>query len=143
MKRRPREHIDERTCLSCGACCIAPYNQDSFCDVDEKDMKRMGTPLVRRLVRHPEVFDLACAALDGRAAPSPDIETKKRRVRLGVLRGVTTCQCAALKGDPMHSVQCSIYEVRPSVCRVAVKPGDRTCRQIRGLIMTLVEREHA
>ena len=120
-----KEVITSETCRSCGACCIAPYNQPSFCDVEEKDLKRLGRRVVRLHVLQPTVFEQLVG--DSRAA----LRTRWTKVAAGPLAGWQLNQCVMLRGSPMQRVGCRIYEKRPGVCRSAVKPGDRACREIR------------
>jgi Fe-S-cluster containining protein len=120
-----REVITSKTCRTCGACCIAPRDQPVFCDVEEKDLDRLGRRIVRLHVIQPTLLEHLAG--EGRAA----LATKWRKAQAGPLAGWEFNQCVMLRGSPMHQVGCRIYERRPGVCRNAVKPGDRACREIR------------
>lgn len=124
-----REKITAETCTSCGVCCVAPSQQDVFADVDERDIVRLGKK-ARSLVRAQNPFDIT-NLLDGEHQPYAAIATRWRRMRAGPLRGWSINGCAALQGDLLHKCACSVYENRPRVCRTAVRPGDRTCRELR------------
>jgi Fe-S-cluster containining protein len=44
-----------------------------------------------------------------------------------------------LEGTLMKKVRCRIYETRPSVCRNAVKPGNKNCLEIRRILLRAKE----
>jgi hypothetical protein len=110
-------------CQTCGLCCVSLEDQEEYCNVDEKDKARLG----KRFVRLNVVNDA--------------IKTVWRVQRSGPLKGAEACMCAALRGSIGKRVRCSVYEVRPKVCHTAVKPGDRTCLQVRRMFADMVERE--
>jgi len=105
--------MSEFDCRRCGACCISWEDQETYCDVLEADKRRLSKSFVEKNI------------IDGA------IRTKWKQIRSGPLRGFEMNSCAALRGSVMHRVCCSIYENRPKTCRVAVKPGDRVCKEIR------------
>lgn len=113
------EHITASACRSCGLCCVSPFDDDAFCDVTEKDVRRLDRRFRRHVVT-PEPFE-------------PALATRSREVRRGPLKGVHVCACVALRGSPAHQVSCAIYKRRPTVCREA-KPGDQMCRAIRNAL---------
>jgi Fe-S-cluster containining protein len=135
----PREKITPKTCLSCGACCVSLREQDAYCDVTSEDEKRLGKKFVRLNVLYPRPFDVLLAAVDGQRLVYGAIKTKWVEQKSGPFKGVSTCQCAALKGAIFKNVRCSVYEMRPHVCHVAVKPGDKWCREIRHLLREQLE----
>lgn len=128
--KRLKDLVATPNCQECGACCVAFHDQDAFANVDEDDMTRMGPKLVRLLVLQPSSFDSLALALSGNVAQTA-IKTKWVKNRTGPLRDFKLCRCKALDGDVLNQVSCSIYETRPRVCREAVKPGDRVCREVR------------
>jgi len=134
-----REVITKETCLSCGACCVAPHEQDSFCDVTMEDAERLGKKFVRLHVLGTSSLDLLTSIIDGRNTPPAAIKTRWLKARTGPFKGGQFNACAALRGSVMSRVHCSIYADRPHVCRVAVKPGDRVCRAIRRTFQKSVE----
>lgn len=97
-----------------------------FCDLTSKDLERLHPAFVRRHVLHVPLA-------------GPALVTKERLIRTGPLKGCTATTCVALRGSLMHRVSCSIYENRPEVCRRAVKPGDRTCKDVRRMLEQLIE----
>jgi Fe-S-cluster containining protein len=115
--------LTSKDCLTCGICCIALEDQGEYANVTEKDKTQLG----KRFVRLHVVQDA--------------VKTKWRVQRSGPLKGVSACACVALRGSLMHQVSCSVYSVRPEVCRKAVKPGDRTCLQVRRMFQELLVRE--
>lgn len=124
----PRENPD---CQRCGFCCVSPHEQDSFCDVDDTDIERMGIRLARANVLVHSVFDQALSMIEGRALPPGAIMTKWRHQQAGPFKGIDICACVFLRGSLMNQVSCRIYDRRPRACREAVKPGDRSCRELR------------
>lgn len=128
---KPKEKITAKTCLTCGACCVAPFGQDVFCNVTEEDSKLLGKKFVRLHVWQPSLFDRFAHAIDGAEIPWGAITTKTREQKAGPLKGQNLTACAMLEGDVLHKVSCKTYEKRPAVCHTAVVPGDKTCRWIR------------
>lgn len=128
-------------CLSCGACCVSLYDQSAFCDVEAKDIERLGAQWVRHNVLMSSLMDRVMMAIDGEEDLHGAIRTKWVTQRSGPLKGVDVCTCVALRGSLMKSVKCSVYEKRPDTCRTAVVPGDRTCIEIRRMLRDLIERE--
>jgi len=107
------------------------HDQPAFCDVDERDLKRLGETWVRRNVMFPSTFDSLVNAIDGGRLPLGAIRTAWKKQRSGALKGVEACVCVALRGSLMYKVRCSVYAKRPKACREAVKPGDEACLQVR------------
>jgi Putative zinc- or iron-chelating domain len=115
-----KETITSETCLTCGACCL-PFEQEPFVDLLPEDLERLGPGAGRRLVEEEA------------------LRIKEIHPTKGLLNKCTVCACIALKGNPFHKVQCSIYQIRPHVCRDAVKPGTRICRKVRSHYERLIE----
>lgn len=128
MTAEPTEPITAATCLTCGACCVSPTDSRAFADVEPSDIERLGKK--KHLVLYPSPLEWLVATLVEHAAPLA-MRTRKHAVRAGPLRGAKLCVCAALNGDPMRKVSCTVYETRPRVCRESVSPGDRACRIFR------------
>jgi len=115
-------------CRTCGACCVSLYDQEVFCDVTPDDQERLGKRFVRlHVLQEPYVHHGAA------------IKTKWRTQRAGPLRGIDACACVALRGSVMHRVSCRVYENRPHVCRTALRPGDRACRDLRRLYREAID----
>ncbi len=126
-------------CRTCGACCVAFYEQDSFCDLRPKDIERLGKKFVRLHVIQPSLFDRFAHAFDGNEPPTA-IATKWTESKVGPLKGYSFNACKMLRGSLMHRVSCRIYEKRPEVCRRAVKPGDRACKDVRRAFQAQIDR---
>lgn len=139
----PRKKSEPPDCLSCGLCCVVMRDQDAFCDVTPKDLEKLDRRWIGRNVLFPSAIDTFAAMIDGAHLPFGAIATKWREVKDGPLKGIEVCACVALRGNVGHAVKCSIYAKRPQVCHDAVKPGDRTCFDIRRLVNEAVEREAA
>jgi len=124
-------------CLRCGLCCIAPFEQDTFCDVTPDDARRLGAAWSRKNVRASTPYEMLVASLGGIICPHAAVRTKIACVRRGPLAGHNCTVCTALNGEPMRQVRCAVYARRPEVCREAVKPNDRTCRRLREQIKSV------
>lgn len=116
-------------CLKCGVCCISLQDQDCYADVTDKDFQKL-TPREKKQVVD---FDGIQILLSGRNGA---IATKWRKVRQGLLKTYEVCACVFLVGSPLVKCRCRIYGRRPESCRIAVKPGDKTCKEVRRLWLT-------
>jgi Fe-S-cluster containining protein len=104
--------------------------QDAYCDVTEEDEKKLGR--LKRHVLHPRPIDSLLAAIDrNRSLPDGAIKTKTREMKKGPLKNYEVCACHFLVGDIMAGAHCSIYALRPGVCKKAVLPGDKACLFVR------------
>lgn len=135
-----KEKITPATCRSCGICCVSLTSNEVYCDVTVEDMKRLSKGFVKKNVLRPRLFDQLALALDGNRIPDGAIKTVWTKQKAGPLKGVEVCACAALRGSVMQNVSCAVYENRPHVCRVAVVPGDKACRDVRSLFQAMLER---
>jgi Fe-S-cluster containining protein len=115
--------LTSEDCRKCGVCCVSLTEHPEYADVTEKDKARLG----QRFVRLNVLQDA--------------IKTEWKTQRTGPFKGVQACSCVALRGSLMSRVSCSVYKVRPEVCKKAVKPGDRTCLRVRQMFRDLIERE--
>jgi Fe-S-cluster containining protein len=98
-------------CVSCGACCC---NRDQNREIDYDEYVEV---LPRdRLRKKPELLAKLTFTND------------KGEVHMRLV-GVNQ-RCCALTGRLGESVSCSIYDLRPAVCR-RVEPGDDECRKAR------------
>ena len=136
--------ITAETCRTCGVCCVSLHDQESFADVDDTDLERLDPRWVwKNVIRGP-----VSVRVNGRSPDyawirslvygdglEPAIRTEWRRQACGPFRGVEVCACVALRGSILSRVSCTIYGRRPKVCRTAVKPGDRTCREARRMYL--------
>ena len=141
MPRAPKELPD---CKACGACCVAPEDQESYCDVTVEDVvrlsKRLGKRVVERNTVGPTSFERLAAAIDPTHELAPMVlRTAWRRVRSGPMRGFQMNSCVMLRGSVMHQVACSVYKDRPEVCKSAVQPGNRMCLAIRKEMLRFAE----
>ncbi len=125
--------ITSADCVKCGLCCVSLYAQDRFADVTPEDEKRLGKRYVRLHVLRTRPFDRLTAAIDGANVPDGALATEWRKQRSGPFKGLEVCACVALRGSLLEKTACSIYDKRPKVCHDAVKPGDKTCKEIRAL----------
>src|SRR5688572_17446314 len=112
----PREKLTAESCRSCGMCCVAFDDQEVFANVTPADEPQLGKRIVRLHV------------LDGA------LRTQWRRQRSGPFSGWEMNTCRMLQGSVGSRVSCRIYERRPRCCHVAVKPGDRVCREVRRIM---------
>lgn len=100
--------INPDTCLSCGACCFSPYDQEWFADLEPGETKRF----TKKQVIHDA------------------LKTIERKMADGVLKGTSLHVCCCLDGSVMHRVSCNAYEKRPSACK-RFQPGSFGCRILR------------
>lgn len=133
-------HSEEFDCRRCGACCISFHDQDGYCNTTPKDEKKLGKRFVRLNIIRPNPIQRLVAELAGVERVEGLIRTAWRKARTGPLRGYEILHCAALRGSPMSRVSCTIYENRPKICKLAVKPGDRNCKEVRRMLFDAIER---
>lgn len=110
-------------CRKCGICCTSLTWEDTYVNLTPTDEKRLGKHYVRLNVINGE------------------IRTRPTVNKAGPLKGAEDCRCVSLRGSLGKQVSCAIYEKRPDICKKALKPGDRTCRQIRRLFNDMLERD--
>jgi hypothetical protein len=110
-------------------CCLPFSYQAAFCNVDERDIKRLGS--YKRNVMYADAFSMFLSAIDGGRHPSAAIKTKIVEQQSGPFKGREVCMCACLGGTPMKSVRCLVYKDRPKICLSVVKPGDSACLKAR------------
>lgn len=121
-------------CRECGACCLATIGlPDGTCDVEEDEIAQLPAELQKQLI-YPEPYELMARTLSGRKSFYAVIPVKVSTAKSGPLKGIDCSTCVCLEGSVMDRVSCSIYEQRPKSCRVALMPGDPTCRKTRQLI---------
>jgi len=101
-------------CLACGVCCWAM-----------EEAKLLDSWGRKHIVEVPWNDPHAWVGTYGA------IETKWRTMKAGPLKGREILICEALRGSMLHRVKCSIYEKRPSVCKVTFRPGDLACLKLR------------
>jgi Fe-S-cluster containining protein len=118
-------------CLTCGACCICQVDQEYYVDLTPEDMYRLGKSFIKSSVCSVPPFDTLAMIFDGRDVMGGVILTKWRIMRSGPFKSYEMNTCKALRGSVMQEVSCSIYKKRPRACREAIKPGDKSCREVR------------
>lgn len=97
-------------CQRCGACC---YNPPSNVVIDDQDYVEVNPR--SKLLKENET-----------ASKYTFVKNGKHWMRMVG----SVPRCCALTGRKGKDVSCSIYEMRPTVCRL-VRPGDEECRQRR------------
>ncbi len=97
----------------------------------EADLDRLSAGFIRKNVKFTTPFQGLLAAISHRREVTATISTKWAAIRTGPLKDYEMNYCAALRGSVMSRVRCTIYANRPAVCRSAVKPGDRNCKDVR------------
>ena len=118
-------------CRACGVCCVCPQDQGYYCDVTPEDIERLSKKFVTENVAFTSPFDMMAMIIDGHRVMGGAIRTTWRTMRQGPFKGYEMNTCVALQGSVMHKVSCSIYKNRPDVCRIALKPGDKSCLDVR------------
>jgi Fe-S-cluster containining protein len=118
-------------CRTCGACCVCFEDQTYFCDVTWEDMERLSKRFVQTNIEPTiSIAELLYHRLTGKTLTGA-IKTKWEEVKTGPLAGYKLNTCVALRGSVMSRVSCRVYKNRPNTCRIAVKPGDRACLEVR------------
>ena len=106
---------DTPDCQECGACCLADYDSPEYVHMTEAEAN------IFVLAGHGEkVYRDKRSKSFGE--PLPSVKTCYDR------RG--NCKCVALEGELGGKVRCTVYDIRPSVCR-NFKPGSAVCYEAR------------
>jgi Fe-S-cluster containining protein len=105
---------DEFDCVSCGACCVSPYDCETYVYIGNDDIHRLRTAYTERTVRRL-VGEMEDPYERG-------MNTKENK------QGHITC--ISLRGSVGRQCSCSIYDARPEACR-KFKPGDHPCKAAR------------
>ena len=111
MRQLPIIALD---CQSCGACCIAQYDDDRYVMLDEHEAKRLveadhGDYVISDKNQWNEMEFRAL-----RTKRSPEGH----------------CVCIALHGLVGQAVRCGVYDSRPDPCR-HFRPGSSECHAAR------------
>lgn len=137
MKQSKENHmpIEKPDCTKCGICCISLRpDQGFFCDLTNKELIKLSRQFISRNVVLFQLFDQIT-----RKFPPAALRTKRVVPRTGPLKDHELNVCCMLRGTALKKVSCKIYETRPSACKSAVKPGDRTCLTARRKIQKELE----
>ena len=129
------------SCTECGICCWCREEQDMHCEVTESDVKRLGTWGRRNFVGF-SFMDRIQYSLRGSTASdrfTGGLRTKWIMQRSGPLKGRQVLVCAGLRGSLLNKTHCSVYDRRPKVCRIAIKPGDKACLKLREMVLREIE----
>ena len=126
-------------CRTCGVCCVCPQDQGYYCDLIPEDMDRLSKKFLDDNVLFTSLFDMLAMAIDGNRVMGGAIRTKWRTMRSGPFKGYEMNTCAALRGSVMNKVSCSIYKNRPEACRIAVEPGDKSCKDTRRAFLKTIK----
>ena len=85
------EPVTRKNCLTCGLCCIPMNSQDAFCNVDEKDLKRLKGRVQGRVV-YPTLFQQALGMIDGHSTDMA-LKTRTMMQTKGLYVGYRICRC--------------------------------------------------
>ena len=122
-------------CRTCGACCWSTQDQEYFCDLTSDEVDAMSPQFIAKNVHFTRLIDRIV-----KRHPPASLRTRWKVQKSGPFKDVEACVCCQLDGSLMHKVKCLIYGSRPSVCRNAVKPGDKSCVEIRRMFLQAIER---
>lgn len=132
--RKKRVPLD---CQRCGACCVSVLDEQGYCDLEPTDLRRLSPEFIAANVL---TSDDEVELRDSNGRPFyAMIKVKKQRMRAGPFAGNSLSLCAALEGDVLHNVRCTIYEQRPRACRRAIKSGDKACLRLRAGFLRMAE----
>lgn len=112
---------DEFDCLSCGACCVS--------DFEAPDYVLLLPPEVDRLVAE----DKKAMIFEDREFGEPMYSMRTQSDSCG------NCRCVALGGTVGEQVSCTIYGIRPQVCR-DFEPGSEVCKTARQIMFGVSDR---
>lgn len=104
-------------CVTCGACCIADYDDDDYVHLTEDDLEQLTERDRRLLVVTPR-------DRGGSGEWIKFLALRTTHDRRG------NCRCKALRGTIGLRVSCSIYERRPIACQ-RFKPASTVCLAAR------------
>jgi Fe-S-cluster containining protein len=98
-------------------------------DYEAPDYVHLFEPEVDRLVaddKEDMIFEECCFG-----KPMSSMRTR--------LDSCGNCRCVALEGTVGKQVSCTIYDIRPEVCR-KFKPGSPVCRMARRVVFGVSDR---
>lgn len=99
---------DVPDCTECGACCFPEYDSPDYVHLTAAEAQELVD------AGHGDM-------VEGADGNMPSMKTDYDRH--------ANCKCIALAGT-LGKVRCTIYEIRPSVCR-DFKPGSAVCNEAR------------
>jgi len=103
---------DNYDCVKCGACCVSDYDAPDYAHVSTEEAEEFWTR------------DLDSLLYEERTYGAPALSMKTRYDPQG------NCRCAALSGTVGKQVSCSVYDIRPNVCR-RFEAGSSVCDSAR------------
>ena len=104
--------IDDYDCQRCGACCVSDFESVDYVHVSLEEAEAFWEQ------------DLGNLLYEERTYGSPALSLRTASDSCG------NCRCIALAGTVGKSVSCSVYEIRPKVCR-SFEPGTDVCDYAR------------
>ena len=105
--------LDDYDCQHCGACCISDYDAEDYVHVTNEEAEDFWERKLGKLLHEERTF-----------GGSPMLSMRTKHDRTG------NCRCIALRGTIGKKVHCSVYDIRPSVCR-GFTPGSNVCDYAR------------
>lgn len=109
---------DNYDCTRCGACCVSDFDAVDYVHISTEDAEPLYADDLEHLIYVERKF----------GAQQLSMKTAYDS------RG--NCRCIALDGKVGEEVSCSIYDIRPSVCR-KFQPGTDVCDYARQLAFGL------
>ena len=113
---------DVPPCVECGACCAGEPGSlpgEPYVSLSTRDVKRLPGHPRRNLLVIGTHRRLPITCEDW---TDYDLRTKRNK------QGLTVC--VGLSGEVGKRVSCSLYAVRPTVCR-SFEPGSKECHEAR------------
>lgn len=104
-------------CRKCGACCIPSTETDLYATLEENETVR----LERAGKAH--LFGTANRSLPVLVWAEEYFAMRTKTIKQG---GFDVTVCAAFEGEIGKKCSCSVYGIRPEVCR-AFRPGSKEC----------------
>lgn len=112
---------DEFDCLSCGACCVSDFEALDYVHLFEPEVDRLVAKGKGHLVYEEKTYG------------EPMYSMRTRSDSCG------NCRCVALEGTIGEKVACTIYDIRPEICR-KFKPGSTCCLGARQIMFGVSDR---
>ena len=113
--------LDNYDCQNCGACCVSDFDAPDYVHVSNEEAE----PFWER--------DLGKLLYEERTYGAPAMSMRTREDECG------NCRCIALSGTVGKDVSCSVYDIRPNVCR-NFEPGTDVCDYARQLAFGVSKR---
>jgi len=119
-------------CQSCGACCVANFDTESYVHMTERDVDQFEKDGL-------DVQELAILSSQSLPLLVWDEDLWSLRTKVVHELGYELTVCVLLKGVLGAACRCQAYDSRPQACR-DFKPGSEDCLEAREAVIGLLRR---